>query len=105
MSDDGENERIPLHEGVGVNSPSMQRRWPNLLLGAVVGLATAVAIGGFMGKPLLGGATVETTCGAVPTLTHPPGQLRSSSLEGGTLRRSGLFCLAGHALRAGQAGS
>ena len=73
MSDADETERIPLHEGVGVNSPSMAaRRWPMLLLGAVVGLLSATAIGSFMGKPLLGSAAIETTCGAVPTITHPP---------------------------------
>ena len=73
MSDADETERIPLHEGVGVNSPSMAaRRWPMLLLGAVVGLISAAAIGGIVGKPLLGSAAIETTCGAVPTITHPP---------------------------------
>jgi hypothetical protein len=73
MSDADETERIPLHEGVGVNSPSMAaRRWPMLLLGAVVGLLSAAAIGGLGGKPLLGSAAIETTCGAVPTITHPP---------------------------------
>ena len=73
MSDADETERIPLHEGVGVNSPSMAaRRWPMLLLGALVGLLSATAIGSFMGKPLLGSAAIETTCGAVPTITHPP---------------------------------
>ena len=73
MSDADETERIPLHEGVGVNSPSMAaRRWPMLLLGAVVGLISAAAIGGLVGKPLLGSAAIETTCGAVPTITHPP---------------------------------
>ena len=73
MSDADETERIPLHEGVGVNSPSMAaRRWPMLLLGALVGLLSATAIGSFMGKPLLGSAAIETTCGAVPTITPPP---------------------------------
>jgi len=43
-----------------------------LLLGAVVGLISAAAIGGIVGKPLLGSAAIETTCGAVPTITHPP---------------------------------
>ena len=50
QSDGDEAERIPLHEGGGINSQAkMGSRWPMLLVGAVAGFATALVVGSFMG--------------------------------------------------------
>merc|ERR1719171_3148023 len=54
-----------------------------------------------MGKPLLGSAAIETTCGAVPTITHPPlvrrtldGQVRNVLVTGGAGFIASHFALA-----------